>query len=179
MKRLVTYLLFTTLKRLLTTLILLSVSAYMSGSRGAEASAEGIWELSDDGGKPLGWFKIAEQNGAYTGQIVRTFPTPGEKPEDTRCGKCEGEQKDAPVLGLTFIKGMKRTGLAYEGGRILNPRDGAEYRARMDLSADSQRLQVRGYLAIEMLGQTQVWHRVTPSPETSKLLARRFEKVGK
>jgi uncharacterized protein (DUF2147 family) len=179
MKRLLTYLLFTTLKRLLTTLILLSVSAYMSGSRGAEASAEGIWELSDDGGKPQGWFKIAEQNGAYVGQIVRTFPTPGEKSADTRCGKCEGEQKDAPVLGLTFIKGMKRTGLAYEGGRILNPRDGAEYRARMDLSADGQSLQVRGYLAIEMLGQTQVWHRVTPSPETSDLLARQFEKAGK
>jgi hypothetical protein len=58
------------------------------------------------------------------------FPAPGEDVASQRCTKCEGDQKNAPVLGLTFIKGMQRMRFVYEGGRILNPRDGAEYRAR-------------------------------------------------
>ena len=85
--------------------------------RAAEPSAAGLWEKRDTSGKPEGWFRITERNGAYEGQIVRMFPKPGQDPASWRCTKCEGEQKDAPVLGITFIKGMKRQGLAYENGR--------------------------------------------------------------
>jgi uncharacterized protein (DUF2147 family) len=176
MKRFLAAIVLRTLRQIFTTLIVLSASAYMSGSRGAEPTADGIWELADDAGRPQGWFRIAEQKGVYEGQIVKMFPAAGEDPAAERCTRCEGEQKNAPVLGLTFIRGMQRKGLVYEGGRILNPRDGAEYRARMELSGDGRNLSVRGYLAIEMLGQTQVWHCVPASAETSKLLARKSEK---
>ncbi|MCP9627902.1 DUF2147 domain-containing protein [Rhodopseudomonas palustris] len=176
MKRFLAAIMFSTPRQILTMLIVLSASTYMSGSKGAELTADGIWELADHSGRPQGWFRIAEQNGVYEGQIVKTFPDAGEEPAAERCTRCEGDQKNAPVLGLVFIKGMQRKGLAYEGGRILNPHDGAEYRARMDLSGDGKNLSVRGYLAIETLGQTQVWRRVPASAETAKLLARNFGK---
>jgi hypothetical protein len=64
------------------------------------------------------------------------FPAPGEDVASQRCTKCEGDQKNAPVLGLTFIKGMQRMRFVYEGERILNPRDGAEYRARGSSRSD-------------------------------------------
>jgi uncharacterized protein (DUF2147 family) len=51
-----------------------------------------------------------------------TFPK--QDPSNWRCTECEGNQKDAPVLGLVFIKGMKRNGHRYEGGTILDPPDG-------------------------------------------------------
>ena len=128
--------------------------------RAAEPSAAGLWEKRDTSGKPEGWFRITERNGAYEGQIVRMFPKPGQDPASWRCTKCEGEQKDAPVLGITFIKGMKRQGLAYENGKILDPRDGSTYSARMDLSPDGQQLSVRGYLGISLLGRTEAWSRL-------------------
>ena len=37
------------------------------------------------------------------------------------CEKCEGDQKDAPMLGLTIVKGMKRDGHDYDEGHILIP----------------------------------------------------------
>jgi uncharacterized protein (DUF2147 family) len=132
-------------------------------SRAAEPSVAGLWEKADSSGNPEGWFRIAERNGVYEGQIVRMFPKPGEHPSKWLCTKCEGEQKNAPVLGITFIRGMQRNGLAYENGTILDPRDGSVYSARMQLSRDGQQLTVRGYLGISLLGQSQVWRRIAES----------------
>jgi uncharacterized protein (DUF2147 family) len=129
-------------------------------ARAQEPTAAGLWEKVDASGRPEAWFRIAECGGTYHGQIVRIFPKPGEDPSQWRCTKCEGDQKNAPVLGLTFIKGMRRNGLTYENGTILDPRDGSIYNARMDLSPDGKQLTARGYLGISLLGQSQVWRRL-------------------
>jgi uncharacterized protein (DUF2147 family) len=102
----------------------------------------------DASGRPEAWFRISECGGVYEGQIVKMFSKPGEDPSQWRCTKCEGEQKNAPVLGITFIKDMQRKGLTYENGTILDPRDGSVYNARMELSPDGKQLTVRGYLGI-------------------------------
>ena len=148
------------LKTALPVLALIALCWVPDMGRAAEPTAAGLWEKRDNAGQPEGWFRITDRNGAYEGQIVRMFPKPGQDPISWRCTKCEGEQKDALVLGLTFIKGMKRQGLAYEDGKILDPRDGAIYSARMDLSPDGQQLSVRGYLGISLLGRTEVWTRL-------------------
>jgi uncharacterized protein (DUF2147 family) len=127
----------------------------------AAMTAAGIWEKQNSSGKPEGWFRIEERGGVYEGQIVRMFPAkPGDDPATFRCTECEGEQKNAPVLGITFIKGMRRQGLRYEDGTILDPRDGSQYRAVMELSPDGQQLTVRGFLGIELFGQSQIWRRI-------------------
>jgi len=123
-------------------------------------TAAGLWEKRNQSAQPEGWFRIAERDGVYEGQIVKMFPKPGEDVAAWRCSRCEGEQKNAPVLGITFIKGMRRNGLRYENGTILDPRDGATYDALMEVSADGQSLVVRGYLGIPLLGQSEVWYRL-------------------
>ena len=128
----------------------------------AEPTATGLWQQVDDKtGEVGGWFLLFEKDGAYQGAIAKTFPKPGEDPNPL-CKKCEGDQKNAPLLGLVLIKGMKRTGLKYENGTILDPRDGKVYNALMEVSPDGKTLTVRGYLGLEMLGRSQFWKRLPP-----------------
>jgi Uncharacterized protein conserved in bacteria (DUF2147) len=127
-------------------------------------TAAGFWQQVDDDGFVGGWFFFVERNGLYEGRIVKMFKKPGSPEYSDVCEKCEGDQKDAPMLGLTMVKGMKRTGAKYDEGSILDPRDGTVYHAQMELSADGQKLSVRGYLGIPLLGQTQVWTRL---PDTA------------
>lgn len=133
-------------------------------------SAEGIWQISDDIGNPSGWFKIYIRSGVYEGQIVKVFFTPGQAAASLLCTACRGTQKDAPALGLTFIVGMKKDGLAYDNGRILNPLDGLLYRARMDLSEDGNNLIVQIYLTADKFGAPRVWSRVPDSRETRQFM---------
>jgi uncharacterized protein (DUF2147 family) len=142
---------------------LMSLNAAASAAPASgEPSAAGFWEQVDEkSGKPESWFHIVEKDGVYIGTIVKMFQKPGEPPpESWRCTKCEGAEKDAPVLGLTLIKGMKRKGLGYEDGTIMDPRDGSIYRALMQVSPDGRKLEVRGYLGIALLGRTQTWNRL-------------------
>jgi len=123
-------------------------------------SAVGLWEQVDEkSGQPESWFRIVERNGVYQGNIVKIFFKPGED-ENWTCDKCEGDERGKPVLGLALIKGMKRNGHSYEDGTIMDPRDGAVYRALMKLSPDGQKLEVRGFLGISLFGRSQTWNRL-------------------
>jgi uncharacterized protein (DUF2147 family) len=129
----------------------------------AEPSAVGLWEQVDEKtGQAESWFKITERDGVYQGNIVKIYFKPGED-ENWTCDKCEGDERGKPVLGLALIKGMRRNGLAYEKGTIMDPRDGAVYRALMNLSPDGQKLEVRGFLGISLFGRSQVWNRLPDS----------------
>jgi hypothetical protein len=138
---------------------LMAVLAFAGPLRAAEPSAAGMWAQIDEKGRVGGWFLIFEHDGVYEGAIAKMFLKPGEDPHPI-CTHCSGDQKNAPSLGLTIIKGMQRKGLVYQNGSILDPRDGFVYHAKMTLSPDGQQLTLRGYLGIALFGQSQVWKRL-------------------
>lgn len=132
-------------------------------ARAEEPTAVGLWQqIDDETGTSRGWFLISEVNGTYEGTIAKMFLQPGEDP-NVVCDRCRDDRKNMPWLGLPIIRGMKRHGLIYENGNILDPRDGNVYSAMMTLSPDGQKLVVRGFLGIALLGRNQYWNRLPDS----------------
>jgi len=136
--------------------------AASSPGHAADQTAAGLWQKTEDG-KPVIWVLMVDHHdGMFEGVMAKKFSKPGV-PETVTCAKCTDDRKDAQVLGISFIRDMKRSGLEYEGGNILDPRDGQVWRAKLTLSPDGQQLTLRGYVLMPLLGKDDVWSRLPDS----------------
>ena len=79
---------------------------------------------------------------------------------DAVCEACTDDRKGKPITGLEIVRGGKKAEGkdVWEGGKILDPENGKEYRASFMPIDGGRKLQVRGYLG--PFWRTQTWNRV-------------------
>jgi uncharacterized protein (DUF2147 family) len=133
-----------------------AVAALLAGAPPVFAadSPVGKWNTVDDKtGKVVSEVEVYEQGGKLYGKIIG-LPEPNDaqgKPKT--CTKCQGPDKDKPIVGLIIIKDLDRSGDRYKGGTITDPEDGKVYKA--EVWTEDTKLKVRGYLG--PFYKTQTW----------------------
>lgn len=130
---------------------------YLPIAFAAAQSPVGNWVTVDDKtGKKRAVITISESGGVINGIVDKIYPQPG----DTGiCDNCPGAFKGKPIKGMRFMWGLKNTGdNEWSGGSILDPKSGKIYRAQITPQGNNKLL-VRGYVGVSLLGRSQVWQR--------------------
>jgi uncharacterized protein (DUF2147 family) len=125
----------------------------------AQSTPVGLWRNVDDKtGEVKAEIRIDETNGALLGRIEKALGKDA-KPGAT-CDECSDDRKGKPMVGLDIIRGGKKAEGkdVWEGGKILDPENGKEYRASYTPTDGGRKLEVRGYLG--PFWRTQTWNRV-------------------
>lgn len=128
------------------------------------ADIAGTWRTVDDKtGYVRAYIQIEKQrDNTYAGKIIKDFPAPGEVPL-TQCHNCPAPFTNKPIIGLTILQKMKvdpKDPNNYIGGEVLDPRGGKIYHGKARLNASGNRLTLRGYIGISMIGRSQTWIRM-------------------
>lgn len=132
--------------------------AATAASAVAQMSPVGVWRSIDDKtGEAKAEIRIAESGGALAGRIEKSLKKDA-KP-DAVCEECTDERKGKSITGLEIIRGGKKAEgkEVWEGGKILDPENGKEYRASFTPIDGGKKLEVRGYLG--PFWRTQTWNR--------------------
>ena len=126
----------------------------------AHTISDSTWiTLDDKTGKPRAEVQLENHDGVVSGRILSVHRQTNDK---GICVKCPGQFKNQPIEGITFLWGMKQEGLHnWSGGKILDPKTGKIYHAKMLLKGN--KLYVRGYIGVSMIGRTQIWERKSAS----------------
>jgi uncharacterized protein (DUF2147 family) len=121
----------------------------------ASAPPTGYWTTVDDDGKTAtSVVQIYAQGGKLRGKIVELI-NPREKAP--KCTACDGAKRNQPILGMEILWGLEKDGDEWSGGRILDPKNGKEYKCYIEVIDGGKRLKVRGYIGISLFGRTQHW----------------------
>ncbi|TQK02809.1 DUF2147 domain-containing protein [Herbaspirillum sp. SJZ107] len=145
--------------RPLLTLSLLAAIAATPLAMAQDGSPVGLWKTIDDAsGKPTALIRITEQQGELQGKIEKLFRAPNED-QNPKCVQCTDARKDQPIVGMTIVSGLKKTGDEYTGGEILDPKNGKVYKSKLTVREGGKKVEVRGFVGMPMFGRSQVWLR--------------------
>lgn len=140
------------MKRLLAILAVSAVAAAVPAL--AADNPAGMWKTVDEkSGKVVSEVELYDQGGKLFGKITKLTEPNDAQGKPKACTKCQGSDKDKPIVGLVILKDMSPSGDRYKGGTITDPDDGKIYKA--EVWVEDGKLKVRGYLGF--FYRTQTW----------------------
>ena len=97
-------------------------SLLLAGSVPGHPSVKGTWNTVDDrSGKVLSEVRLYQQGSKLFGKIVALTEPNDAQGKPNVCTKCQGGDKDKPVVGFVIIKDLALDGDRYKGGTFMDP----------------------------------------------------------
>lgn len=143
--------------------ILTTVCFFLCATIFAQSDIVGKWKtIDDETGKQKSVVEIFEKSGKIYGKVIHIV-----EPEHRNrvCEKCVGDDKNKPIQGMVIIRGLTKDGDEYNGGKIIDPKNGKTYKCLMALES-KDKLKVRGYIGFSLLGRSQYWLRLDETKKT-------------
>ena len=138
---------------LATGLLLIAGSAFA-----ATDTPVGTWKTIDDKThQPKSIVEITDNNGELQAKVVKVLNS--DEGPNPICKECDGARKNQPIEGMTIMWGVTKDDDVWDGGKILDPKNGKEYKVKLTLMDGGQKLDVPGYIGFALLGRSQVWER--------------------
>ncbi|HZK08795.1 MAG TPA: DUF2147 domain-containing protein [Bacteroidales bacterium] len=144
-------------------IIMIIMFAFAPGNVAAQVAADevtGIW-LNEDKDAHV---EIENRSGKYYGEIVWL-----KTPIDPETGKARLDDKNPdavsqkrPLMGLLLLSEFVFDGDdEWKNGTVYDPKSGKTYSCYMEFTDKTKnKLKVRGYIGISLLGRTTYWTRV-------------------
>jgi uncharacterized protein (DUF2147 family) len=126
-----------------------------TGIRAADTTLPiGLWKNED------ATFEIFENDGKLGARIVALKePKTPEGKEKTDIHNPDQSKQNRPIIGLVFMSGFNRkSDTRWDNGTIYDPKSGSTYSCFMEL-VSTDRIKVRGFIGISLIGRTDVWTR--------------------
>jgi len=123
---------------------------------GLQAQVTGRWKSTDHVDQiEKSIVLVYEQGGKYFGKVEKLLPAATV----THCTGCEGDLKNASIVGMMIMSDISKKGNGGEGGKILDPSNGKWYSCNIEL-VSPDKLKVTGYLGFPLMGKAMYWNRV-------------------
>mgnify|MGYP001594836686 CR=1 FL=1 len=122
------------------------------------STAIGRWKtIDDEPGQAKGVVEIYQaKDGRLAGKVVEILDLKdGPNPV---CDECKGAHHGKPIKGMVTLWGLAADGRGrWSGGRVLDPENGKDYKAKLELLDGGRKLGMSGCIAF--LCRQQVWVR--------------------
>ena len=124
----------------------------------ADALNGTVWQTIDDETKqPKAIVKFTEQKDGSLSASIQKYLVAGQ---ENACSKCEGTYHNKPLKGVTIVHSLKNAGgNSYDGGSIIDPKNGKTYKLKAEIIDGGKKLKLRGYIGVAALGRNQTWVR--------------------
>ena len=122
-------------------------------------SPAGRWRTIDDKtGVAKSIVVVRIVNNELEGTVERIFspPAPSENPI---CEGCPGDLNGKRMVGMRVVWGFTLDGTNWVGGRVFDPEGKKTYKGKIRVVDNGQKLDLRGFVGIPLLGRTQTWIR--------------------
>ncbi|HEY0794021.1 MAG TPA: DUF2147 domain-containing protein [Chthoniobacterales bacterium] len=131
-------------------------AAHVAGAdTDANASVTGRWQNAD------ATLEVFAENGKLGARIVALRePTAPDGQAKTDIHNPDPSKHGQPIIGLVFMSGFTPTEPGkWENGTIYDPKSGKTYSCVIERQG-TDKLKVRGYVGVSLIGRTEVWTRV-------------------